>query len=143
MKNLSLPFLHKLYFQTNEVFRLYTNIIEDRESTYSVSFGRVKNRKDIELFLKRVRQQQNHAFADHHSYAVRILHKDIIYETLSDDGETGAGKIILRAMEKQHVANTIICVTRWFGGIKLEKDRFTHIKVCSEFAIQQITEQVH
>jgi putative IMPACT (imprinted ancient) family translation regulator len=141
MKNISLPFQDNYYLQTNESFKLYTHIIEDRGSMYSVSFGRVKNRNDIGLFLKRIHQQENHKFADHHSYAVRILHKNTIYETFSDDGETGAGKLILRTMEKHHVVNTIICVTRWFGGIKLEKDRFSHIKECSEFAIDRISTQ--
>ncbi|MCA9353991.1 MAG: YigZ family protein, partial [Candidatus Kaiserbacteria bacterium] len=106
---------------------LFENIIEDRGSRYSVSMGRVTNREDIENFLKQLKSKKKYAKATHNSWAARISHEGAIYETKKDDGEVGAGMVILRIMQKENVTDCIICVTRWFGGIKLMNDRFKHL----------------
>ncbi len=121
-----------------ESFSLFEHIIEDRGSKYSVSVGLVHNREDIKAFLKKLKTPKLYQRADHHSYAARISHDGVIYETKSDDGETGAGMVILRIMQKRSVTNGIICVTRWFGGTKLEGDRFKHIQDSALYAINNI-----
>lgn len=120
-------------------FSLHEKIIVDRGSSYSVSFGKVENRDDIKLFLKTLKQYKKYAKATHNSWAVRISKDTVIYETKSDDGETGAGMVILRAMQKDEVSNCIICVTRWFGGVKLMGDRFKHLQDASRYAIEKIS----
>jgi putative IMPACT (imprinted ancient) family translation regulator len=119
-------------------FALYEQIIEDRGSRYSVSVGWVQGRADIKLFLKRLKQNKKYAKADHNSWATRISNEGIIYETKSDDGETGAGMVILRIMQKEQVSDCVICVTRWFGGVKLMGDRFKHIQDATKHAIDKI-----
>ncbi len=118
-------------------FTLYDRIIEDRGSRYSVSIGAVHNRDDIKKFLKQLKQDKAYKKATHHSWAARIVHEGAIYETKADDGETGAGLVILRVMQKQNVINGIVCVTRWFGGIKLEGDRFKHVQDAALYAIRK------
>ncbi len=115
---------------------LYENIITDRGSRYSVSVGNVHNREEVQTFLKTLKSKKKYAKATHNSYAARISHKGAIYETKNDDGETGAGVVILRVMQKENVTNCIICVTRWFGGIKLQGDRFRHIQNATKHAIK-------
>jgi putative IMPACT (imprinted ancient) family translation regulator len=44
-----------------------------------------------------------------------------------DDGETGAGDKLLYLLERMEVTNTLVVVTRWYGGIQLGPDRFKHI----------------
>ncbi|PJC56022.1 hypothetical protein CO026_02555 [Candidatus Kaiserbacteria bacterium CG_4_9_14_0_2_um_filter_41_32] len=117
---------------------LFEHIISDRGSRYSVSIGLVTGREDIKIFLKKLKTPKKYAKADHHSFAVRISHDGAIYETKSDDGETGAGMVILRIMQKRNVTNCIISVTRWFGGIKLEGDRFKHIQDATIYAIDHL-----
>jgi putative IMPACT (imprinted ancient) family translation regulator len=122
----------------SQEFVLYEKIIEDRGSKYSVSVGRVQGRDDIKLFLRRLKQNKKYAKATHNSWAARISKDGMIYETKSDDGETGAGMVILKVMEKEEVCDCIICVTRWFGGVKLMGDRFKHLQDATKYAIDKM-----
>ena len=119
-------------------FVLHEQIIEDRGSRYSVSVGRVQGRADIKLFLKQLKSNKKYAKATHNSWATRISQYGLIYETKSDDGETGAGMVILRVMQKEQVSDCVICVTRWFGGVKLMGDRFKHVQDATKYAINQL-----
>jgi len=58
--------------------------------------------------------------ATHHPYAHRLGYKNII-EKCSDDGEPpkSAGLPILQEIKMVNLTNTLIVVTRYFGGIKL------------------------
>ena len=115
-------------------FAVFEHIIEDRGSRYSVSLGLVHGRDDIKEFLCQLKSKKKYAKATHNSWAARISHEGAIFETKSDDGETGAGMVILRVMQKEDVTNCIICVTRWFGGVKLMGDRFKHLQDATKFA---------
>ncbi len=117
-------------------FTLFHLIIEDRGSRYSAAIGLVKGREDIKAFLKTLKANKKYAKADHNSWAARLSHEGAIYETKSDDGETGAGMVILRILQKENCTNTIVSVTRWFGGIKLEGDRFKHIQDATKYALE-------
>jgi len=119
-------------------FVLHEQIIEDRGSRYSVSVGAVQGRDDIKRFLQRLKQNKKYAKATHNSWATRITHNNAIYETKSDDGETGAGMVILRIMQKEQMTNCVICVTRWFGGTKLMGDRFKHVQDATKYAIDHL-----
>jgi len=119
-------------------FSLYEMIIEDRGSKYSVSYGQVHGKDDIKAFLKQLKQKKKYAKATHNTWAARISHEGLIYETKADDGETGAGMVILRVMQKEQVSDCVICVTRWFGGVKLMGDRFKHVQDATKYAIGQM-----
>ncbi len=119
-------------------FELFEKIIEDRGSKYSVSYGRVLEKEDIRLFLKTLKTNKKYAKATHNSWATRIAHAGAIYSSKNDDGETGAGQVILRILEKENVTNCVVCVTRWFGGVKLMGDRFKHIQDATKYAIERM-----
>ncbi len=127
-------------FEPKQDFQNFEKIITDRRSVYSVSVGRVKNRKEIKDFLKKTKKLKNHHKATHHSWAVRISHDGVVYESKNNDGETGAGNVILRILQKKNMINTIVCVTRWYGGIKLEADRFRHVQDATLYAIEKSKE---
>jgi putative IMPACT (imprinted ancient) family translation regulator len=124
--------------EPTEAFLLFERIIEDRGSKYSVSIGRVIGKDDIKSFLKKLKEIKKYRNADHNSWATRLSHEGAIYEAKNDDGETGAGAVILRIMQKENLTNTIICVTRWFGGVKLMGDRFKHIQDATKYAIEHL-----
>lgn len=124
--------------EPQSLFVLHEKIISDRGSQYSVSYGRVTNKAEIKTFLKTLKQNKKYAKATHNSWAVRISHNGAIFESKSDDGETGAGMVILRVMQKQNISNCIICVTRWFGGVKLMGDRFKHVQDATTFASEHL-----
>ena len=119
-------------------FLLFEKIIRDRGSIYSVSVGKVKNRDDIKKFLKKLKSNKKYAKATHNSFAVRISHQGAVFETKSDDGETGAGNVILRILKKRDFVDIVVVITRWFGGTKLEGDRFKHIQDGTIYILDKI-----
>lgn len=121
-------------------FIIHEQIIIDRGSRYSVSLGRVTGREDIKNFLKTLKKNKKYAKATHNTWAARIAHEGAIYETKNDDGETGAGMVILRIMQKENVSNCVVCVTRWFGGVKLMGDRFKHVQDATKYALDRLEE---
>ena len=125
--------------EAREEFVLFEKVIKDKGSVYSVSVGRVECRDDIVKFIKKVRSYNKKFLkATHHTYAARISKSGVIYETKNDDGEAGAGNVILRVMQKQRYVNTVVCVTRWFGGVKLYGDRFKHVQDATMYGLQKV-----
>ena len=45
----------------------------------------------------------------------------------NDDGETGAGAVILKMLEREGLRDHVVVVTRWYGGVHLGGDRFAHV----------------
>lgn len=123
--------------EPKEKFKNYEKIITDRRSVYSVSLGTVYNKDGIKKFLTKTKKIKNHHKATHHSWAVRISNDGVIYESKNDGGETGAGQVILRILQKKNMINTVVCVTRWYGGIKLEADRFKHVQDATLYVVQK------
>ena len=103
-------------------------IISDRGSKYSVTGGVVKSRENLKEFLKKLKKDRKYAQATHNSWAARVSKDGAVYETKSDDGETSAGQVILHQLRKQKIIDVIVVVTRWYGGIKLQADRFRHLQ---------------
>lgn len=117
-------------------YHYWDTLIIDRGSVYAVAIGRVHHNRDIQDFLDRVKQEPKQKSATHHSYAARMSHDGTIIETKNDDGETGAGNVILRMLQKHQMINTIVCVIRWYGGQKLYGDRFKHIQDATVYAVE-------
>jgi putative IMPACT (imprinted ancient) family translation regulator len=127
MSNLQIDFGGDKEF--GKEFVLLDKVIKDKGSVYSVSAGKVECREDVIKFIKKVRSYNKKFLkATHHTYVARISKDGVIYETKNDDGEAGAGNVILRVLQKQRYINTVVCVTRWFGGVKLYGDRFKHVQ---------------
>lgn len=118
-------------------FAQFNQIIIDRGSRYSASIGLVQNRADIQTFIDTIKADVQYAEATHNSWAARISHDGAIYETMQDDGEVGAGLVILRVLQRRGIVNVAVCVTRWFGGIKLENDRYRHVRDAAELAVDR------
>ena len=122
----------KIDFQDGNIpkdeFLQFHHIITDRGSKYSVTGGVVKNREDIKKLLKKVKANKKYARATHHTWAARVSDGSQVFDLKNDDGETGAGMVILRMLQRENYLNTVIVVTRWYGGIKLGGDRFRHVQ---------------
>ena len=119
------------------------NVIIDRWSKYSALLQDLPPssdpQKSAKLFFHELKNNKFHAKATHNSYARRCERDDgFVAEWYFDDGEKGAGKIILREMQKTHLLNGIIVVVRYYWGIKLEGDRFRHVVDASQMIIEQI-----
>lgn len=99
------------------------DVLRDRGSRYAVSGGPVAGRAGALAFVAALKTNKKFAKATHHSWAA-ILNGEAIK---TDDGEAGAGAVILKMIEREGLADHIIVVTRWYGGVHLGGDRFAHI----------------
>ena len=106
-------------------FIQFTGVVSDRGSKYAVTAGRVTSDDDIKNFLKRLKKSKKFAKATHNTWAARLTDGT---EIKNDDGEGGAGMIILQMLAREGIEDGIVVVTRWYGGTHLGGDRFRHVK---------------
>lgn len=104
--------------------RVLENIISDRGSRYAVSGGPCSGPQDAAAFLKELKRRKKFAKATHNTWACLTADGPL----KNDDGESGAGMVILRMLEREDIRNHIVVVTRWYGGKHLGGDRFRHVQ---------------
>ncbi|MEP3196732.1 MAG: YigZ family protein [Lentilitoribacter sp.] len=102
------------------------NVVTDRGSKYAVSGGICHSAQDAKAFIKELKRNKKFAKATHNTWGV-ICDEGAIK---NDDGESGAGMVILRMLERDDIKNQIVVVTRWYGGKHLGGDRFRHVQTC-------------
>ena len=94
-------------------------------------FGRPSNQRrrgeEAKAFIKTLCRKKKFAKATHNTWAVILPDGTPIK---NDDGESGAGIVILRMLEREERIGEIVVVTRWFGGKKLGGDRFRRVQDC-------------
>jgi putative IMPACT (imprinted ancient) family translation regulator len=107
--------------------RILENVVSDRGSRYAVSGGPVRSRAEAAAFLADLKRIKKFAKATHNTWAVLFDEDGQRDPQKNDDGEAGAGAVILRMLEREGLTNHIVVVTRWYGGVKLGGDRFRHV----------------
>ena len=107
------------------------DILRDRGSRYAAAAGDVRTKAEIDAFLANLRRRRKFDKATHHSWAALLADGPL----KSDDGEAGAGAVILKMLEREGVPDRIVVVTRWYGGVHLGGDRFAHIVTCTRAAL--------
>jgi putative IMPACT (imprinted ancient) family translation regulator len=103
------------------------NVLSDRGSKYAVSGEVVKTRTQAVDFIKNLKRKKKFAKATHNTWAVIFADGE---QVKNDDGESGAGALILQMLEREGLRDHMIVVTRWYGGVHLGGDRFRHVKAC-------------
>ncbi|MFD1341333.1 YigZ family protein [Litorisediminicola beolgyonensis] len=101
-------------------------VLTDRGSKYAVAGAPATSRDEIDAHLKALKRKKKFAKATHNSWACLLPEGP----AKSDDGEAGAGMVIVRMLERDALEGHLIVVTRWFGGTHLGGDRFRHIQTC-------------
>ncbi|MFD1911447.1 YigZ family protein [Halodurantibacterium flavum] len=107
------------------MFRIDT-VLTDRGSRYAVSGGPAASRAEVQAFLRALTRDKRYARATHNSWGALLPDGP----AKGDDGETGAGAIILRMLEAAGRRSEVVVVTRWYGGTHLGGDRFRHVQDC-------------
>ncbi|MFT7286549.1 MAG: putative IMPACT (imprinted ancient) family translation regulator [Halieaceae bacterium] len=102
------------------------HVLTDRGSKYAVSWGKAGDRRAAEAFVKGLKRKKKYARATHNTWAVLLPGEPV----KNDDGESGAGMVILRMLERDGIEGEVIVVTRWYGGVHLGGDRFRHVQTC-------------
>lgn len=106
------------------------DVIRDRGSRYAVSGGGVIGRQGADAFLAALKTRKRFAKASHNSWAALLSTDEgtLPDPVKSDDGEAGAGAIILQELKAAGLHDHIVVVSRWFGGVRLGGDRFRHVR---------------
>ncbi|WP_416368074.1 YigZ family protein [Tritonibacter mobilis] len=99
-------------------------VLTDRGSKYAVSGAPVQSREEVDAVLSTLKEDRSYAKATHNTWAAMLPTGGL----KADDGESGAGMVILRMMERESLSNHVIIVTRWYGGKKLGGDRFRRVQ---------------
>lgn len=102
-------------------------VLRDRGSRYAVSGGPVAGRAGVEAFLANLKRDKKFAKATHNTWAVVLSDAG---PAKGDDGEAGAGAVILRMLDRAGLVDHVVVVTRWYGGVHLGGDRFAHVVTC-------------
>jgi putative IMPACT (imprinted ancient) family translation regulator len=104
--------------------RVMDNIISDRGSKYAVSGGPAASAEEARALVAELKTTRKFARASHNSWALLCGEGPL----KNDDGEAGAGMVILRMLEREGLRDHVVVVTRWFGGRLLGGDRFRHLQ---------------
>lgn len=104
------------------------NIVSDRGSKYAVSGGPVRDRAEVDAFLRDLKKNKRYAKATHNTWAVLFPETGPLK---GDDGEAGAGMVLIRMLQRAELSGHLIVVTRWYGGKHLGGDRFRHVQTCA------------
>ena len=103
------------------------HILTDKGSKYAVSGCPVRDRAAIDAALKTLKRDRAYARATHNSWGANLVSTGPVK---GDNGEAGAGMVILRMLERTELRDHLIVVTRWYGGKHLGGDRFRHVQTC-------------
>ena len=109
-----------------EVIRAPPKVYEG--SCFQGSKSELSSQNDVLPSLHAIYQDARVARATHNIYAYRVKNGANVIEHYHDDGEFGAGKKILQCLQNAGATNTLVCVTRWYGGKHLGPKRFDCIK---------------
>ena len=105
-----------------ELITIKSNISSEKKkkkSKFIANLMKVENKEEAEEKIKEIKKK--YYDARHNCVAYRIIEKDGLIEKASDDGEPSgtAGGPMLNILRNQNLANILVVVTRYFGGILL------------------------
>lgn len=75
--------------------------------------------------------------ATHNAWAIRTSfgNSPLKQEASFDDGESGCGNFLLQQLRDLDISNTLVVLTRWYGGVMLGPDRWRLMKECLNYAL--------
>ncbi|WP_171176179.1 YigZ family protein [Ruegeria sp. HKCCD8929] len=109
-------------------------ILTDRGSKYAVTGAPATSRAEVDAVLAELKADRAYAKATHNTWAAMLPTGAL----KADDGESGAGMVILRMIERAGLENHVIVVTRWYGGKKLGGDRFRRVQDATRACLDHI-----
>ena len=93
--------------------------VTEKKSKFIANFFPVQKEEEAEKIIKELKKKYHDA--RHNCTAYRIQEDHKVIEKASDDGEPSgtAGAPMLNILQKNNLANVLVVVTRYFGGILL------------------------
>ncbi|WP_146588441.1 YigZ family protein [Puniceibacterium confluentis] len=114
--------------------RVIENIISDRGSKYAVSGAPCGSESEAKALIRELTRRKKFAKATHNTWGLIAAGVPI----KNDDGESGAGMVILRMLERAELQDHLVVVTRWYGGKHLGGDRFRHVQEAVRLYLQDL-----
>ncbi|KAI1768647.1 hypothetical protein GGR53DRAFT_384629 [Hypoxylon sp. FL1150] len=81
--------------------------------------------------------------ATHNAWAYRVkvptnlFNATTIREDSFDDGESGCGDFLIKNMRETNAVDTLVVMTRWYGGVMLGPDRWRIMRDCLKNALAE------
>ncbi len=106
----------------NQFYSIENNVeteIIEKKSKFIANLIKVESKEEAEEKISEIKKKYHDA--RHNCIAYRIIEDEQIIERASDDGEPSgtAGGPMLNILKTNNLANVLIVVTRYFGGILL------------------------
>ncbi|XP_052751024.1 protein IMPACT-B-like [Galleria mellonella] len=116
-------------------------VIVDRKSSFQGHAAEVHSVEDVNAVITKLKENKKILNATHNMYTYRIERKTAkgttILQDCDNDGEAHAGGRLLHLLQVLDQKNTLVVVSRWYGGIQLGPHRFRYINNAARQAIQQ------
>lgn len=132
-----IPALENLEISCPEI--IHGEVIADRKSIFQGHAAKVESVSDVKAVLAKLKLNKKIINASHNMYAYRIEKKTgkgtSILQDCDEDGEANAGGRMMHLLHILDQKNTLVVVSRWYGGIQLGPDRFRHINNAARQAI--------
>ena len=98
----------------------------------------IQHTDDIIPAIQSLCQDQRVAGSTHIMYAYRVGNDNYNISNWEDDGEFGAGRMVMNVLDERQCYNHLVVVTRWYEGQHLGPSRFDHIKRMAHQAISSV-----
>lgn len=120
-----------------------TEQIIEKKSKFICDLIYVNSIEEVERNLEKINKK--YYDAKHHSFAYRLQNKNEILEKSSDDGEPSgtAGAPMLNILQKNELANILVVVTRYFGGILLGTGGLVRAYSNSTLKVIEQSQKIH
>ncbi|WPG98264.1 Hypothetical protein R9X50_00105200 [Acrodontium crateriforme] len=118
---------------------ILSEIITEKKSVFVARAAAVASIEQAKTYLSHLlATDKKVAKATHNIIAWRIHGENgVQFQDCDDDGETAAGGRLLHLLELMDVWNTMVVVTRWYGGVQLGPDRFRIINQTARDAVMR------
>ncbi|KAJ3467447.1 hypothetical protein MRS44_005011 [Fusarium solani] len=89
------------------------------------------------LFKSLMAEKPELETATHNAWAIRTSfgNSPLKQEASFDDGESGCGNFLLQQLRELDISNTLVVLTRWYGGVMLGPDRWRLMRECLNDAL--------
>lgn len=117
--------------------RILDKVLNDRGSRYAAAGAPASTREEVAAVLAALKRNKRFGRATHNSWGAWLGGEAV----KDDDGESGAGAIILAELEAAGLRDHVLIVTRWYGGKHLGGDRFRHVRTAARAWLESREDQ--
>ncbi|KAJ4390253.1 hypothetical protein N0V85_007408 [Neurospora sp. IMI 360204] len=129
------------FFQPDDIHWSTSPLLTSKDSKFLAHSTKITKQTQEKVLLNNLmRKHPNLESATHNAWAYRVRlpnNQNRIIEKSFDDGEQGAGDLILRVMREMDIDDTLVVMTRWFGGTMLGPDRWRLMRSVVLAAVNQ------